>query len=59
LYRQSGHTLEKKSPKCAFLNQYGVMPKYPNDLQINDDDVKSAIKFAKDIKEFVLLKLKK
>jgi len=44
--------------KCGFLNKYGVMPKYPNDLQINDDDVKMAIKFAKDIQEFVLSKIK-
>ena len=43
--------------KCGFLNQYGVMPKYPNDLQICDDDVKTAIKFAKDIQEFVLSKV--
>jgi len=43
--------------KCIFLNKYGVMPKYPNDLQINDDDVKISIKFAKDIQNFVLSKV--
>jgi len=29
------------------------MPRYPNELQITDDDVRVAIKFAKDIKTFV------
>jgi len=33
------------------------MPRYPNELQICDDDVKSAIRFAEDIKNFVLSKL--
>ncbi|MCL2722760.1 MAG: HEPN domain-containing protein [Treponema sp.] len=44
--------------KCGFLTQYAVMPRYPNDLQITDDDVKNAIKFANDIKCFVLNKIK-
>ena len=44
--------------KCGFLNKYGVMPKYPNDIQINDDDVKTALKFAKEIQEFVVPKIK-
>ena len=44
--------------KCGFLNKYGIMPKYPNDLQIIDDDVKMSIKFAKEIQEFVLAKVK-
>jgi HEPN domain-containing protein len=38
--------------KCSFLNQYGVMPRYPGDLQITSDDVKIALRYAKDIKEF-------
>jgi HEPN domain-containing protein len=39
--------------KCAFLNQYGVMPRYPNELQITSDDVKVALRYANDIKQFV------
>jgi HEPN domain-containing protein len=40
------------SAKCTFLNQYGVMPRYPSDLQITSDDVKIALRYARDIKEF-------
>jgi HEPN domain-containing protein len=43
--------------KCGFLNKYGVMPKYPNQLQILDDDVKTAIRYAKEIQEFVMKKI--
>jgi HEPN domain-containing protein len=41
-------------PKTRALNQYGVMPRYPNELQITPDDMKLALRYAKDIKEFVL-----
>lgn len=44
--------------KCGFLTQYAVLPKYPNDLQITDSDVATAIKFANAIKLFVLDKSK-
>ena len=43
--------------QCGFLTEFAVMPRYPNELQICDDDVKSAIRFAEDIKNFVLSKL--
>ena len=39
--------------KCVYLTRFAVMPRYPNELQITDDDVRVAIKFAKDIKTFV------
>ena len=35
-----------------YLNNFGTMPKYPNELQLNEDDAKSAIRFAEEIKEF-------
>ncbi|MDR3200777.1 MAG: HEPN domain-containing protein [Spirochaetales bacterium] len=41
-------------PKTRALNQYGVMPRYPSELQITSDDMKLALRYAKDIKEFVL-----
>jgi HEPN domain-containing protein len=41
-------------PKCASLTKYGVLPRYPHELQITSDDVKLALRYAKDIKEFVL-----
>jgi len=40
--------------QCIFLNDFAVMPKYPNELLLTDDDAKLAIRFAKEIKEFVV-----
>jgi len=41
------------SKKCFFLTKFAVAPRYPNELQITDDDAKIAIKYAKEIKTFV------
>jgi len=49
----------KFTKQCRFLNNFGVIPKYPNDLQITEDDAKAAIRFAEDIKEFVVNLIKK
>jgi HEPN domain-containing protein len=56
----SGHLPEfsRFKKKCGFLNNYGVMPKYPNELEIIDDYVVAAIRYAKEIQEFVLEKVK-
>ncbi|MDR0307361.1 MAG: HEPN domain-containing protein [Chitinispirillales bacterium] len=43
--------------QCAFLTNFGVIPKYPNELQICEDDMKSAIHFAQNIKDFVITKI--
>jgi HEPN domain-containing protein len=40
--------------QCQYLTDFGVMPKYPNELQLTEDDAKTAIRFAEEIKEFVL-----
>ena len=40
--------------QCQFLTKFAVMPKYPNELQITEDDANTAIRFAEEIKEFVL-----
>jgi hypothetical protein len=42
------------SAQYAFLNQYGIMPRYPNELQITDNDVKVALRYANDINQFIL-----
>ena len=42
------------SPKAYILRTYAVMPRYPNDLGITGDDMRTAIQYAKDIQEFVL-----
>ena len=36
------------------LNNFGAMPRYPNELQLNEDDAKSSISFAEEIKDFVM-----
>ena len=40
--------------KCQYLTNFAVIPKYPNDLQLTEDDAKAAIRFAEEIKEFVV-----
>ena len=40
--------------QMIYLNNFGVMPKYPNELQITEDDAKTAIRFAEEIKEYVV-----
>jgi HEPN domain-containing protein len=40
-------------PQSDFLTQYGILPRYPNELQITGNDMRTAIQYAKDIKDFV------
>jgi HEPN domain-containing protein len=39
--------------KCTVLSRYGVIPRYPNEIQITQDDAKTAIQYAKDIRDYV------
>ena len=32
-----------------FLNEYSVIPRYPNELEITNADMKTAIQYAKDV----------
>ena len=41
-------------PKLQFLNDYAVMPRYPNELGITGNDVQTAIQYARDVQGFVL-----
>jgi len=41
-------------PQLIVLNKYSVLPRYPNELDITDVDVKVAISYAKTVQEFVL-----
>jgi len=43
----------KFAKQCTYLTKFGVMPRYPNELQLNNDDATSAVRFAEEIKEFV------
>ena len=40
--------------KAVFLTKYSVLPRYPNDLEITNEDMKTALKYAKDVQQFVL-----
>lgn len=39
--------------KCTVLSRYGIIPRYPNELQITTEDAKTAVQYAKDIRDFV------
>ena len=41
-------------PQLDVLRGYAVMPRYPNELEINNEDMKVAIRYAKIVQEFVL-----
>jgi len=43
--------------KCIALTEYGVQPRYPNNMQMNEEDMKGALHFAADIKTFMLKKV--
>jgi hypothetical protein len=39
------------------LTEYGVQPRYPNNMEINEEDMKRALHFATEIKTFFLEKV--
>jgi len=41
-------------PKISVLNRYAVLPRYPNDREITNEDMRTAISYAKSIQEFVM-----
>ena len=44
---------EQIMQKCIALTEYGVQPRYPNGMEIIEDDMNRALRFAKDIKSFI------
>ena len=42
------------SSKVYVLTGYGVLPRYPNDLGITNEDMKTALSYAQNIQEFVM-----
>ena len=47
------------SPMVSILRTYAVIPRYPNELQITNADMRTAIQYAKNVQEFVLKAIKK
>jgi len=41
-------------PQLTILTDYAVMPRYPNEFEITNDNMKIALKYAKIVQEFVL-----
>ena len=41
---------------CGVLNRYGVQPRYPNELGINENDTQKALEYARQIRDFEPLK---
>jgi HEPN domain-containing protein len=39
--------------QCNVLNKFSVIPRYPNEIQIAEDDARGALKYAKDVLDFV------
>ena len=39
-------------PNCNYLIDFGVQPRYPKELNITDENVEKAIRFALEVKEF-------
>ncbi|WP_461245937.1 HEPN domain-containing protein [Treponema sp. R6D11] len=45
--------------KAFILTGYAVLPRYPNELNITNDDMRTALNHAKSIQEFVMKILNK
>ena len=41
--------------KCAYLTQYGVQPRYPDEIDIDGHKTKKAVRYANEIKDFAPL----
>jgi len=41
-------------PQLTVLTDYAVLPRYPNELEITNDHMKTAIRYAKIVQEFIL-----
>ncbi|GHU01767.1 hypothetical protein FACS1894147_02250 [Spirochaetia bacterium] len=44
--------------KCSYLTPFAVIPRYSYEQQLNQDDAKVAIQYAKDIQQFIKKTLK-
>ena len=43
----------KIKQKCVVLTQYGVQPRYPGGMQINEEDMNRALNFAEEFMVFI------
>ena len=47
------------SSAAYILTRYAVLPRYPNELDISNEDMKNALSYAKNIQEFVVKTINK
>ena len=38
--------------KCDFLSDFGVQPRYPDEIEMNENIMRKSVQYAKEIKEF-------
>ncbi|GHV85186.1 HEPN domain-containing protein [Spirochaetia bacterium] len=50
----SGIDFSPIQSKIQTLTKYAVMTRYPNELNITSDDMRAALQYARDIKDFLL-----
>ena len=41
--------------KCDYLTQYGIQPRYPDEIDIDENNTKKALQYAREIKNFTPL----
>lgn len=52
--QQENSEFSALTSNAYILTRYGVMPRYPNELGITEEDMKNALSSAKKIQDFVL-----
>ena len=47
-------TFSALKKQCVFLNKFSATPRYPHEVQISADDAKIALRYANEVKDFIL-----
>ena len=42
-------------PNCNYLTDFGVLPRYPKEMDISDTNVEKAIRYALEVKDFAVI----
>jgi len=51
--RQWDNDFKEIQKECFELNRFGILPRYPFEIEIIETDAKLAIKYAKKVKDFI------
>ena len=55
LCKEYDELFEANSKLCSILTPYGVQPRYPNEIHIEEHHMQKALEYAKQIKDFAPL----